>query len=199
MVFLAGIRRLIPRVAAALVCAVAIVHSASMVDAETVGEYDLKAALLIKVTAFVTWPHEEAREAEQEKQGEQVCIGILGDDPFGPTLDGLVQKSRTDSRIATVRRLSDDSQLNECQVVFVSASRKDSTRDIVAKASAGHVLTVGDFAGFAEAGGMVELKLEESRIALRINAKAIEGAGLEISSKLLSLAEIVETQPVSAQ
>jgi hypothetical protein len=199
MVFLNGIRRFMPRLVAALVCAASIFYSVPMVNAATVGEYDLKAALLIKVTAFVTWPDAEIKEAEKEKQPEQACIGILGDDPFGETLDGLVQQTQADSRVSTVRRLTDDTQVSECQVVFVSASRKESVRDIVAKASAGHVLTVGDFAGFAEAGGMVELKLEANRIALRINAKAIEDAGLEISSKLLSLAEIVETKPDSPQ
>jgi hypothetical protein len=190
MVLLGSTRRFMPRLVVALACA------ASMLHAATVGEYDLKAALLIKVTAFVTWP--DAEEAEKEKQAEQVCIGILGEDPFGATLDALVQQAKTESRVTTVLRLTEGDPLNKCQVLFVSASQESNARDIVSKAAAGRVLTVGDFAGFAEAGGMVELKLDENRIALRINAKAIEGAGLEISSKLLSLAEIVETQPVGS-
>jgi hypothetical protein len=57
------------------------------------------------------------------------------------------------------------------------------------------VLTVGDMPGFCENGGMIRLGLEDSRIRIEINPDVAEKAGLQLSSKLLSLAMIVRSAP----
>jgi hypothetical protein len=54
------------------------------------------------------------------------------------------------------------------------------------------LLTVGEEDGFAEAGGMINLKLQDGKIHLEINVVAAERAQLRLSSKLLSLARIVK-------
>jgi hypothetical protein len=54
------------------------------------------------------------------------------------------------------------------------------------------VLTVGETDGFAEQGGMVNLKLESGRVQIQINLSAAEEARVRISSKLLSLAQIIQ-------
>jgi hypothetical protein len=56
----------------------------------------------------------------------------------------------------------------------------------------GPVLTVGDTDGFASEGGIVNFKIEAGRVRLQINMVAAERARIGISSKLLSLAEIVK-------
>lgn len=56
------------------------------------------------------------------------------------------------------------------------------------------VLTVGDAAGFAREGGMIELFTRENRVRFRANPAEARKAGLMLSSKLLRLAEIVETE-----
>jgi hypothetical protein len=49
--------------------------------------------------------------------------------------------------------------------------------------------------GFAQDGGMVELKRRGARMGLVVNLGALESAGLKASSKLLQLSEVVgETQ-----
>jgi hypothetical protein len=53
------------------------------------------------------------------------------------------------------------------------------------------VLTVGEADWFLAEGGMVTLKLEAGRVRLEINLGAAQRAGLQISSKLLSLARVV--------
>jgi len=51
------------------------------------------------------------------------------------------------------------------------------------------VLTVGESEGFIAAGGIVEFRLEESKVRMDIGEAAAKRAGLRISSKLLSLAQ----------
>ena len=61
-----------------------------------------------------------------------------------------------------------------------------------------HVLTVGESDGFIEEGGIVNLKLDSGKIQIQININAADQAGLRISSKLLSLAQIIR-KPVPAK
>jgi hypothetical protein len=57
------------------------------------------------------------------------------------------------------------------------------------------ILTVSDADGFAEAGGMIGLFIEDSRVRFAINLGAAESAHLTISSRLLNLARIVRSSP----
>jgi hypothetical protein len=52
-------------------------------------------------------------------------------------------------------------------------------------------LTVGETEGFAVQGGIINLTVEEDKVHFEINPVAAERAGLKISSKLLSMAKIV--------
>ena len=52
---------------------------------------------------------------------------------------------------------------------------------------------MGDTAGFARRGVTVNLLLAQGSVKMEINHKAAEQAGLEISSKMLGLATIVES------
>ena len=52
-------------------------------------------------------------------------------------------------------------------------------------------LRVSDQPGFAQDGGMVELKRRGARMGLVVNLGALESAGLKASSKLLQLSEVV--------
>jgi ABC-type methionine transport system permease subunit len=51
---------------------------------------------------------------------------------------------------------------------------------------------VGETAGFIGAGGVVNFKLENGKVRFEIGVEAAEQAQIRISSKLLSLAEIVK-------
>ena len=53
------------------------------------------------------------------------------------------------------------------------------------------ILTVGDVAGFCESGGGINLIVVDSKVKLEINPDATGRSGLQVSSKLLSLARIV--------
>jgi hypothetical protein len=52
------------------------------------------------------------------------------------------------------------------------------------------VLTVADFEGFLEEGGMIQLFSENNRVRFAINVDAAVRAKLKLSSKLLSLAHV---------
>lgn len=61
---------------------------------------------------------------------------------------------------------------------------------IIDRVKAKPVLTVGNMNTFAPQGGMIAFVTIDGKIRFRINPKAVETAGLTISSQLLKLAVI---------
>jgi hypothetical protein len=151
-----------------------------------VSEYQAKAAFLYNVTKFVEWPSQSFRAA-----GEPLVVCILGENPFGESLEDAVRGKKIGSRPVIVRYVVRVSECDDCHVLFVSASERRRLRTILGAFRSSAVLTVGDTDGFAGEGGVVNFCLEGGRIRIEVNVDAAERAKLRISAKLLSLASIV--------
>jgi hypothetical protein len=66
-------------------------------------------------------------------------------------------------------------------------------KDILAKLKDKKILTVSDSKTFMNDGGMIRFLTENNKIRLVINLDEVKEAGLDISSKLLRLAEIYDS------
>jgi hypothetical protein len=163
-------------------CLVAILPS--LADAQ-VGEYEVKAAFLLNFTKFVDWPASAFAEP-----GVPFAICVLGKDPFGRSLDEVVQGESVAGRRLVVRRISDPPGPQACQLLFVDASIKELSR-VLSGVPPG-VLTVGDGERFVHDGGMIGFVIENRRVRFDIHQSAAERAALKLSSKLLSVARTVE-------
>jgi hypothetical protein len=174
--------RLAAQAAGAHVAGPAAVHSQVVSD-----EYTVKAAFLYNFVKFVDWP------AEAFKRGDDpIRICTLGESPISHALDETVHGKTFAGRPLASIRISEPDQASDCQMVFVSSSEQKTLRSILPKMRNTGLLTVGEEDGFAEAGGMINLKLQDGKIHLEINVVAAERAQLRLSSKLLSLARIVK-------
>lgn len=159
----------------------------------TAPEYAVKAAFLYNFAKFVEWP-KEAPAALASK----VTICVLGADPFAEILDQTVAGKTVGERGMTIVRVGRVSDAVACAIVFVSASEAPHLRSVLAAFHGLPVLTVGDVDGFAEAGGIIGMFLENNRVRFEINVQAADEAHLNISSKLLSLGRLVhESSDVS--
>ena len=61
------------------------------------------------------------------------------------------------------------------------------------------ILTIGETPGFAERGGIIRFVLEDNRVRLEANVEAARQANLTISSRLLTLARIIQQPPAEAR
>jgi hypothetical protein len=95
-----------------------------------------------------------------------------------------------DGRKFVVRQIDNIGQAGACQILFIAARQKKHAPD----APMPGVLTVGESDGFATGGGVIGFKLEGGRVRLEVNVDAAGLGKLRISSKLLSLAQIVKTR-----
>jgi hypothetical protein len=150
-------------------------------------EYQVKAAFLFNFTKFTEWP-----ASAFASSNAPMVIGIVGEDPFGQTLDDAVGGEVVRNHPLVVKRLQTDEDLRSCHVVFISRSEKDRIAKVLEKLKGSAVLTASDTKDFAENGGIVNLLLAQGTVKLEINQTAAEEAGLQISAKLMKLARIVK-------
>ncbi len=149
---------------------------------QSASEYELKAAFLYKFASFAVWPTTVAAP---------LCIGVLGEDPFGGVLERVVHGRSLNGRAFAIRRFKVLKDIASCEIVFISPSETGRLEQIFSALEGSPVLTVGDVPGFCEKGGIVNLATREQRVSLQVNLEAAERAHLQLSSKLLSLAAIV--------
>jgi hypothetical protein len=152
-------------------------------QADSPSEYQLKAAFLFNFAKFIDWPPGNSQSP--------FAICVLGNDPFGNDLNDDLQGKMIGNQHLEIRRFKDKLEARRCRMVFVSSSESAHLADIFESLRGGNVLTVGDTSGFAEAGGVIEFTLEDSRVRFTINTDAANRSGLTFSSKLLALAKLV--------
>ncbi len=155
-------------------------------QSQTAGEYEVKAAFLYNFAKFIDWP-----DSSFADPNAPFAICVLGGDPFGHTLDGALQGRKVGRHPVTLARLQDAVQARRCQIVFVSSSERRRLSEIEDRLRGASVLLVGEFPGFADAGGTLQFTIEDNRVRFLINTDAAERAGLRLSSKLLSVATVV--------
>jgi len=154
-------------------------------------EYQIKAAFLFNFAQFVEWPPTAFTNAEAP-----LCIGVLGEDPFGTALEETVLGETVHSRKLIVQHSRRVEDLTACQLIFISKSEKGHVTEILSKLSAREALTVSEIDGFARRGGIINFYLDGNKVRFEINPAIAQREGLKMSSQLLSLGKIVQPEPV---
>ena len=170
------------RVLAAMLCLVFAIPSRA---ADESLEYQVKSAFLLNFTKFIEWP-----SAAFEVPDSPIAICILGEDPFGATLDQIVAGEVVDNRKIAVVRIKRPPAPKACQVLFLGRPEKE-VAGLLPSLETG-VLTVGEGESFLRDGGMIAFIVENRRVRFSANQTAAESAGLKISARLLTVARSVK-------
>jgi YfiR/HmsC-like len=159
---------------------------AAPADVTVAGEYQVKAIFLYNFVQFITWPAAAFPDAHTP-----IIIGILGDDPFGPSLEDAVRGEVIDGRALTIKRFKGIEEVVRAHMLFVSKSETGRLSQILAAVQGRSILTVGESEAFAHQGGIINFITVGNKVRYEINVEAAKRAHLDISSKLLRLAKIV--------
>ncbi len=146
-------------------------------------EYQVKAAFLFNFAKFVEWPPDAFTSAD-----EPIGICVLGQNPFGSVLEETVRGKVVGHRTFVVLQNPDAQHIGGCHIIFICASA--DKRSVLEELRTKRVLTVSETDGVQAMSGVIGLNLKDGRVRIEIDPAAAERAGLRISSKLLSLAEI---------
>ncbi len=149
-------------------------------------EYALKAAYIYNFTKFIEWPR------SNEPVRSTFSIGILGDDPFGPSIDATVAGKTVEGRRIIIERFPDIDAMRRSaralDIIFIGVLSPDSLAAALEYTRNLPILTIGESSGFCEKGGVINFVIRKNHIRLEINRAAAELAELKISSKLMQLA-----------
>jgi hypothetical protein len=149
-------------------------------------EYRVKAAFIFHFAQLVDWPPEKATGTDHS-----LVLCTLGEDPFQGLLEGTVAGKAIGNRILRIRHLGQPQDMEACQIVFLGRAQSKQIPTLVSTLHQAPVLTVGETAGFLDAGGMIDFLLEDNKVRFEVNLDAAESADLKIGSRLLVLAQRV--------
>jgi hypothetical protein len=153
-------------------------------DVPTAAPYRLKAVFLFNFTQFVTWP-----PAAFASEASPFVIGVLGENPFGTALVEATRGEKVGGRPIVVQAIRRAEDAAACHILFVGDVGA-TLGDTLARLAGRPVLTVADTPGFCARGGTIEMATANNRLRLTVNLAAARAAGLEISSKLLRVADV---------
>jgi len=146
-------------------------------------EYQIKAAFIYNFARFTDWP-----PAAFVASDSPMVIGVLGKNVFGDDLANTVNGKSIDGHPLQFKHFDSIADAAHCQVLFISASHKEDLPKILQQLQGNSTLTISETDGFIEAGGMIYLEIIDQKVRFEINNETAKKAGLNISSKLLSLA-----------
>lgn len=148
-------------------------------------EYTLKLAFIYNFAKFVEWPDPDPKAP--------IVFCILGDDPFGHRIVNIEERMVGERKIL-VRRNPGPEAVRQCHILFISSSEKQRLEQSLRELKGLSILTISDIPDFTRAGGMIGFKVSNDRIRFQVNLASARSSRLEISSKLLKLAESVRDQ-----
>ena len=156
--------------------------------ADVAVEYQVKSAFIHNFTKFIDWP-----PGAFEGEKSPFRIGILGSGLIDKSLMDLNGK-KVNQRSLEISRVQNLEKISQYHVIFVNPSENKRTQSILQTLKGTGILTIGDTPGFAEQCGVVNFYLKSGKVRFEVNIEASQRENLKISSRLLRLARIVDSQ-----
>lgn len=150
-------------------------------SALAVPEEQLKAAYLVHLSEFTTWPDQKM----QLLPDFNICIAAGSQ--LSLPLDDIKGRPVKKKPLKIIVNVTVDN-LDTCHVLYVEdkLNKKTFQQSLL---KTGSILTVSSDEGFAKEGGVIEYYRDDNKVRMRVNLKAMAQSQLIISSKLLRLME----------
>ena len=152
--------------------------SHSVAVADSMVEYQVKAAFIYNFIAFTHWP---------DSTGQTINLCVYGEDYFGNEINKLESRSINKRHIKVIR-IDNVEKLKECQAIFFSKSVSNNLSNILVNLQNEPILTLADTPNATSKGITINMSLINEKIVFEINLAIARESGLDISSKLLQLA-----------
>jgi hypothetical protein len=151
------------------------------VSAQDVTEVSLKGAFIFNFARFTEWPADSLPLSAN--------VSACG---VGEALTRAVASQRLNGRSIVVTILEPGVALPACHFLYIAGVARQRMAEIVYSVHEAPILTVSDDDSFLKLGGMIQVFIESGKMRFRINPKSAKRARLQLSSRLLALADLVE-------
>jgi hypothetical protein len=154
--------------------------------AESAEDSTVIAALALNLARFTEWPTSALKDS-----AAIIGLCVMGDNVTQQAFDDIDQK-QVGNRALSVVHISRVKNVAQCQLLYIGALDRSTIIQLLAEINGQPILTIsGDEQHFLEDGGMVTLKIVAGKVNMQINLNAVKQAGLNISSRVLKLATLV--------
>lgn len=155
--------------------------------AQTHGDDELllKAAYIYNFAIFTRWP-----ESTWKTKDMPLKLCIAGKDALSDEIQKLHAKI-IKGRPVTIHPLKNAQTAKDCQILYIATSEGKNYKDILKSVHDEPVLTISELPYFARSKGIIELYRAKDQTFFIITLEASNKAGLEFSSRLLSLAVVI--------
>lgn len=171
--------------------------AATAAQADSSLEYQVKAGYLINFARFVEWP----TSALPQKDSPFV-IGVLDRNDAGPAMKaivGVLGGRPVNGREVKVVAVPPETKATHVHILFVTRSAQKNPEELHSLIAKAPVLLVGETDQFAERGGTIGFTRDGENIRLNLNLDRANQAGLKVSSKLASVARLVNPTAAAAK
>jgi|ERR1035437_573065 hypothetical protein len=153
-------------------------------------EQMVKAAFLVNFPKYVDWPAEAFATTNSP-----IVIAVLGEAKVADELQKIIAGRTVNGRSLVLKRLVAGEEPGLCHILFIAAAEQPHSSGMFAKLKGSNVLTVGESDDFIESWQIINLARRDRKIAVEVNLTAADHARIKISSKLLSVANVVKGKP----
>lgn len=153
-------------------------------------EYQVKALCLVNFARYTEWPTTAFSDTNAP-----LVIGIVGESPLQSSLQSAASDKKIGGRSVVIRALKAEADYDKCQIIFISTSETKRLAEIIGRVKEKPILTVGEAEPFLQQGGIINFAMRDGRVRFDIDLNATHQAGIQISSKVLSLADGVHGSP----
>jgi hypothetical protein len=144
-------------------------------------EQQIEAGLLYNFLKYTEWP-----TGRTAKANAPIIVCLFGGDPFAGNLQPMAGRT-VNQQVIEIRSPRTIQETQVCSLLFIHSVEKPRWPELRMALRARSVLTVSDFEGFAESGGMIEFTKIDNRIGAKINMAAVTAAHLQVEDRLLKL------------
>jgi len=179
--------RVIQFIAGLLLCLNAGNLSAAIAQYQTEEERLFKAAFIYNFAKFTTWPE------KSENKNNKLILCTLGKNELTNDLKRLGGKT-VKGRQVVIKVVEKKYPVESCQILYIANTEKNNYVNVIKKLKNKPVLTISDLNDFAKKGGIIQFYRKQGKTRLVINLNVARHAGLEISSRLLILANVINSR-----
>jgi len=162
----------------------------AMADNPIADDALVKTAFIYNFAKFTLWPLESW---DDSKTPLNICTA--GNDKLVNNLNRLSEET-IGGRLVTISLFAPGVRGQACHILYVAASEQRHFTRLIQQTRDAPVLTISVISGFAESGGIIQLYGDQQGIRFKINLEVARNRGLNLSARLLDLAELVETRLV---
>jgi YfiR/HmsC-like len=143
---------------------------------------NLKAVCMYNFTRYIEWSIEQSEN--------EFVIGIIGPSAIDKPISEIARTNTVNNRKIVIKHFSKPEDISYCHMLFIPRSCPVPLQSILDRAGKG-VLVVSEEPGFARQGAAFNFIPVHDKLKFEANLKAINAAGVKVSSQLLRLAIVI--------